>query len=251
MIDGMRWAHVTVHVPRETVSLTACGHPGRGRQPGPPWKVFARSSRPLGRSERLRGKDRARAGPLTRCATTGRASGGSRDGVFTACVRSCVPWQGEGWRGLSGTAGEVIGTRVSLVRTMTGGQHAVTALMRDADGGEYVVRHFPPGDPSVAGEIRVLERLDPLGALVPRLVGCSYDRTAGAVIVTSRVEGGPPGRGLSPIEMAPELAKMLARIHAIDGPGLRPVRSVRPDRGPTFLFTTTLGAGTRSGRARH
>ncbi|MFC7619755.1 phosphotransferase family protein [Microlunatus sp. GCM10028923] len=130
--------------------------------------------------------------------------------------------------GLIGRASEVLGRRLELVGRLSGGAHALTAMARDAGGTEYVVRRFPIGDPAVVEEVRVLDRLGSLGGLAPRLVAYDAGQTEAPIIVTTKLDGGPPSPDLSPFEIAAQLGSALAKIHTIDGRGLRRVPGTRP-----------------------
>lgn len=125
-------------------------------------------------------------------------------------------------------ASEIVGRSLQLVTQLRGGTQALTVVARDGEGAEYVVRRFPVGDPAVAEEIRVLERLGPLGGLVPHLVAYSARDPGGPVVVTTKVEGEPPVPELSPMAITSEEAGVLARVHAIDGDGLRRALSTPP-----------------------
>ena len=108
---------------------------------------------------------------------------------------------------------------VTLVRPLTGGQHATTLLVTDGTV-RYVVRAFPPGDDAAAREASVLTRLSSLDALVPRLVVHTQDPDL-PIIVTSAVPGAPPEPGLPARTLASQMAAALARVHRLDGTGLR------------------------------
>ncbi|NYE72228.1 phosphotransferase [Microlunatus parietis] len=125
-------------------------------------------------------------------------------------------------------AGEVVGRELKLTGELLGGGHAVAVGARDAEGNEYVVRHFPVGDRAVVEEVRVMERLASLGPLAPRLVGHSVGDAAGSIIATSKLAGGHPVKELSLSGIGTEMARVPARIHAIDGRGLRPVMTGPP-----------------------
>ena len=112
----------------------------------------------------------------------------------------------------------VLGGPVTFVARLTGGQHAVTTVVSDGHD-EYVVRRFPPGDDAVSREVRVLPKVAALGAIVPRLIAFDL-AVSGPVIVTSRVAGTSPDPGLVPTALSLSLARVLARIHQLDGTGL-------------------------------
>lgn len=64
------------------------------------------------------------------------------------------------------TASALIGRKLRSVETLAGGQHALTLAARDGDA-ELVVRAFPTGHDAAIKEAAVLDRLSPLGDLVP------------------------------------------------------------------------------------
>ncbi|UPK76313.1 phosphotransferase [Nocardioidaceae bacterium SCSIO 66511] len=131
---------------------------------------------------------------------------------------------------LVAAASGVAGRRLGLIGRLGGGEHALTLLARCDEGTEYVVRLFPEGDGAVAEEVRVLARLRPLGDLAPRLVAYDEHSQIGPIIVTSKVDGGHPPSALSTTGMAQEMAAALARIHRLDGSGLR-FAPTEPPRG--------------------
>ncbi|MDT9592600.1 dihydrofolate reductase [Nocardioides zeae] len=120
--------------------------------------------------------------------------------------------------GAGGGAGDATVKGPALLR---GGTHARTLALRSG-GRDLVARWFPVGDPSVGRERPVLERLAPLGALVPAYVA---DTTTpwGPLVVTTRVPGGPPPVEAEPEQLAPAMGRALAAVHALDGAGLRRV----------------------------
>ncbi len=120
---------------------------------------------------------------------------------------------------------------------LAGGEHAVTTLVSDGTD-EYVVRRFPPGDPAVSHEVRVLDRLAGLGELAPRLVAHDED-PAGPIIITNRVAGTTPAPDLAPMVIAREMARALARIHALNGTGLR-AAPASPPRGTSPIVARAL-----------
>lgn len=115
---------------------------------------------------------------------------------------------------------KLLGRPVSFVARLTGGEHARTTVVTDGVS-ELVVRRFPPGDAAVNREVGVLARLTGLGDLVPRLVAHDDDDPAGPVIVTERLDGGPPGADVPLPVVAEQMAGALARVHVNDGTGLR------------------------------
>lgn len=102
---------------------------------------------------------------------------------------------------------------------LDGGQHAITLLAED-EAGKVVVRVFPAGDDAVSFEMTVLDQIGALGDLVPRYV--AHGSVAGQpMIVTSAVRGSAASPTLPLDRIAEEMAVALARIHQLDGSGLR------------------------------
>ncbi|WP_245988514.1 phosphotransferase family protein [Flexivirga caeni] len=93
--------------------------------------------------------------------------------------------------------------------------------MLTTDGADsYVIRAFPRSSLAVAHELEVLERLYPLGELVPRQV--AHGRDDGIpVIVTTALGGHHPDPDLPPETIAVQMADALAKVHRLDGTGLR------------------------------
>ena len=122
-----------------------------------------------------------------------------------------------------------MGRELRLVRVLTAGQHALTVLV--SDGGTHLVaRAFPPGDPAVDHELPVLDRIAPLGNLVPRLV--AHGHSAGnPLIVTTALPGSTPSPRLPARVIARQMASALVRIHRLDGTGLRDDRPAPPPGG--------------------
>jgi aminoglycoside phosphotransferase (APT) family kinase protein len=124
-------------------------------------------------------------------------------------------------------AAGVLQRPVELIRMLTGGTHAETALVA-TDAGRIVVRRFPPGDDAVTREVRALATIRPLGSWVPRLVAYRDDPDS-PLIATTVVPGAAPDPGLAVEVMALEMARALAEIHTLDGAGLPAVpRPPRP-----------------------
>lgn len=115
-------------------------------------------------------------------------------------------------------AARLLGRPLTLVRELTGGQHARTLLAGD-DAERVVVRMFPRGDDSVARELAVLARLGPLGRLAPAEL-THGDLDGHGVIVTEAVPGGPPSPTLDPVVTGEQLGVALAAIHRLDPTGL-------------------------------
>ena len=130
--------------------------------------------------------------------------------------------------GIVATGERLLSRPLRLVRELSGGQDAVTILATDGTK-SYVVRAFPHESPAVGHEIGVLERLDPLGGMAPRLI--AYGEESGhSVIVTTALDGNHPDPDLPPHVIAGQMASALARIHQLDGTGLRPEPQEPPTR---------------------
>ena len=62
------------------------------------------------------------------------------------------------------------------IRTLAGGTHARTYLIRTANPErEFILREFPCGDDGARAESRVLSALGGLGGLAPRLLASGAD----------------------------------------------------------------------------
>ncbi|MFM9919372.1 phosphotransferase family protein [Lacisediminihabitans sp. H27-G8] len=142
----------------------------------------------------------------------------------------------------------VLRRTVSLVRPLSGGQHARTLLVEDSTT-EYVVRLFPPLDNAVTHEPQILDRIASLGDLAPRLVATGKYRES-PFIVTSVVPGGPPAPGLPLRDIAAQMAAVLARIHQLDGVGLRTL-SWQPPHGDSTIETHARQAWKQLDPADH
>lgn len=119
------------------------------------------------------------------------------------------------------------------MEVLTGGQHAAALLVHDGDGTEFVVRAFPANHDAAIREAAILERLSPLGDLVPHLITHSSDLST-PVIVTTRVPGSVPDPAVPLATIAREMAAALVRIHELDGAELRPTPA-RPPHGTSDL----------------
>lgn len=149
----------------------------------------------------------------------------------TACSIDYGRHMAPGELSIAAASSALLGEPTNLVRLLSGGTHAETALI-SAAGRELVARRFPPGDDAVANEVRVLERVSSLGALVPQLV--AYTNDTYPLIVTTKVEGHHPDPSLRPAAIAHEMGRMLARLHAVSGAGLE--RSPKaPPSGDTAI----------------
>ncbi|MFF2624101.1 phosphotransferase family protein [Oerskovia jenensis] len=151
-------------------------------------------------------------------------SDGPLGGGGGALGESDGPLGGSGGAALVRLASRLVGRDLELVRPLPGGIHATTLLVSDG-ARELVVRRFPPGDGAVHHEVGVLDRLEPLGERVPRLVASSTEQ---AMIVTTRVPGGAPAPHVPAGEIAAELARALVAIHSLDGRGLREEPALPP-----------------------
>jgi aminoglycoside phosphotransferase (APT) family kinase protein len=126
---------------------------------------------------------------------------------------------------IAAAASELLREPAEFVRQLSGGTHAETAVIAVGDR-ELVVRRFPPGDDAVAHEVPVLERVSSLGALVPELV--AHQDGEHPLIVTTKVEGGPPDPALPLEVIAGAMAQVLAHVHSMSGAGLRRARKPLP-----------------------
>ena len=115
---------------------------------------------------------------------------------------------------------QLLGRDVRIVSQLGGGQHALTVVADVGDGPEVVIRSFPAGDNAVERELQVLGYVAKLGDWVPHLIAHSVDPTM-PIIVTTRVRGGHPAPSLAGAVIANQMAVALARIHELDGKGLR------------------------------
>ena len=127
----------------------------------------------------------------------------------------------------SATASRLLGRPARTVARLSGGEHAVTTTVTDG-AGTYVLRRFPPGDDAVTHEVGVLARLGELGDLLPPLIAHD-DRAAGPAILTRKMPGTPPSPDLTATAIAAALGPVLARIHRLDGTGLRPAPGAPPE----------------------
>lgn len=127
---------------------------------------------------------------------------------------------------------------VRALQELSGGTHARTHLLVTADGREVVLRRFPLGDQAVRRERVVLEALDGLGGLAPRLVAADPDGTClGApTILTTRLAGRPWLTPADPHEFARQLGVVLARIHSHPPPpGARDVLRAPAESSAPFV----------------
>lgn len=134
-----------------------------------------------------------------------------RDTTLVAVSQPTVP-------DVVATAARLLGRPLTLVRELTGGQHART-LLADDGAAHVVVRVFPRADDAVARELAVLARLGPLGRTAPAALAHG-DLDGHGVIVTEAVPGGPPSPTLDPVVVGEQLGVALAAIHRLDPSGL-------------------------------
>lgn len=123
-------------------------------------------------------------------------------------------------------ASRLLGRPVRAVARLSGGEHAVTATVTDGVD-VFVMRRFPPGDTAVRHEVLVWDRLKALGDLVPAFIAHD-DCAAGPAIVTQWLPGTAPSPSLATETIADQLGAVLARIHAVDGAGLRAAPEAPP-----------------------
>jgi aminoglycoside phosphotransferase (APT) family kinase protein len=124
-------------------------------------------------------------------------------------------------------ASRLTGRDLRLRQVLTGGQHAFTIQAGDAHG-DVVVRVFPTGDDAVQREVDILTRVQALGGFVPTFLarGAVDDQP---MIVTTLVPGTAPRPTVPVAQIAAQMGEMLARIHTLDGSGLRRAPTAPPD----------------------
>lgn len=146
----------------------------------------------------------------------------------------------------------LLGRPLRRARVLAGGTHALTAAAEleqatDASGPrptEVVVRAFPPGEAAAAAERRVLPLLEPLRDApfaVPELLAADDD-----VIVTTLVPGTVPGPGGDVVARGVQMARALARVHALDPTPLAPLAVDVPGEGPLADAARARLAGLRA-----
>lgn len=123
-------------------------------------------------------------------------------------------------------AAKLLRRDVAVFRLLAGGQHATTVMVTDGTT-QYVVRAFPVSDDAVDHEVAILDRLGPLGSLAPRLIAHGRDSDR-SIIITTAITGGTPETKLHLSAIASQMAAALARIHRLDGSGLRQEPLVPP-----------------------
>jgi aminoglycoside phosphotransferase (APT) family kinase protein len=98
-----------------------------------------------------------------------------------------------------------------------GGTHADTHLVRMSNPDlEVVLREFPPGDSAAENEARVLQALNGLDGLTPRLLDSEVDaaQTVRPWLLISRLPGQAEITPSAPEVWAGQLGQVLARLHA-------------------------------------
>lgn len=142
------------------------------------------------------------------------------------------------------TASRLLNREFQFVATLPGGEHARTSVITDGTD-EYVARRFPIGDNAVDHEVGVLGLVQGLGSLVPQLVGADGGTaTSAPLIVTTRVPGHPPLPGLPPTALAQQMGTVLARIHGLNGAGLRRAPVSAPSGTGRFAATARARFGS-------
>lgn len=131
---------------------------------------------------------------------------------------------------ITAAAATLLRRDVAVFRPLGGGQHATTVMVTDGTT-QYVVRAFPLSDDAVNHEVAILDRLGPLGNLAPRLIAHGRDPDR-SIIITTAITGSTPETKLYLSAIASQMAGVLARIHRLDGTGLRP-EPVAPPSGDT------------------
>ncbi|QHO71144.1 hypothetical protein BHD05_10950 [Marisediminicola antarctica] len=126
---------------------------------------------------------------------------------------------------LEWVAASVGATSASWSRSLLGGMHAVTDVVRTSDRQDLVLRRFPAGDDAVHREVRVLSAIDGLDGLAPLLIAADPDGATGTpTILTTLLAGSAFITPHDPVDFARQLGRTLASIHArAPGPGLSDV----------------------------
>jgi aminoglycoside phosphotransferase (APT) family kinase protein len=123
------------------------------------------------------------------------------------------------------------GATVTAVERLVGGTHALTYLITMSPPEmEVVLREFPAGDEAARHEVRVLDALEGLGGLAPRLLASDVDDDRPWTLV-SRLPGGADISPVDPDDFARHLGRALARIHGTDVERVRGFPSVFDRRG--------------------
>jgi aminoglycoside phosphotransferase (APT) family kinase protein len=129
---------------------------------------------------------------------------------------------------------------VESMRRLTGGTHADTHLIRLSNPDlEVVLREFPSGDTAAEDEAAVLQALDGLGGLTPRLLARDFvaEETGRPWVLISRLPGHADITPRDPEDWARQLGQVLARLHATPPTQFTALRSVlrRPVASRTNL----------------
>jgi aminoglycoside phosphotransferase (APT) family kinase protein len=106
---------------------------------------------------------------------------------------------------------------VESVRRLNGGTHADTHLIRLSNPDlEVVLREFPIGDSAAGNEARVLQALNGLDGLTPRLLDSEVEaaETVRTWVLISRLPGHAEITPRDPESWARQLGQVLARLHA-------------------------------------
>ena len=107
--------------------------------------------------------------------------------------------------------------KVQGTLALAGGTHAHTYLIQTANPEqEFILREFPPGDDAAGNEARVLDALDGLDGLAPRLLASAPGGPPpeGPWVLISRLPGLADITPADPSGFARQLGETLARIHA-------------------------------------
>jgi aminoglycoside phosphotransferase (APT) family kinase protein len=129
------------------------------------------------------------------------------------------------------------GATVQAIRALAGGTHAHTWLIQTATPElEFILREFPPGDGAAYAETRVLDALDGLDGMAPRLLASGIEGapTQGSWTLISRLPGTADITPRQPAMLAEQLGRVLARIHATPLAGLAGFQSVFERPGGSF-----------------
>lgn len=143
-----------------------------------------------------------------------------------------------------GLAGQ--GATVQEIRTLAGGTHAHTYLIRTANPErEFILREFPCGDDGARDESRVLSALGGLGGLAPHLLASGADDgpSGGAWTLISRLPGSADITPGAPATWADQLGRTLARIHAMPAHRLTGFQSVSERPGGSLAAASGPAAG--------
>jgi aminoglycoside phosphotransferase (APT) family kinase protein len=112
---------------------------------------------------------------------------------------------------------------IRAVTRLEGGQHADTwRVDTERPAFSVVVRQFPAGDTAGAHEQEVLQALDGLGGLAPKLLGSDLDGrwSESPTTLISWLDGEPDITPADPERWAAQLGHALARVHAVSIDGV-------------------------------